>query len=96
VAKSNNAGREEKGSPKEMNIMPKPKTMAALLESMIDSCLFLFNEPRIEANESFVPVIRKDTVIVRNKILKIGSDIRKVIEAKITNTTKLIPVKYLK
>lgn len=78
-----------------MNMMPMMKTMYALLESMIENCLFFFNEQTTDANESFVPENRKENVIDRIKILKIVLEIRKDAVAKIKNTMKLIPVRYL-
>lgn len=78
-----------------MNMMPMMKTMYALLESMIENCLFFFNEQTTDANESFVPENRNENVIDRIKILKIVLEIRKDTVAKIKNTTKLIPVRYL-
>ena len=78
-----------------MNTKPRMKTMYALLELMIESCLFRFRDPTIEANESFTPENRNENAIDRVNILRMVSEIRNDAAVRTTNTIRLIPVSYL-
>ncbi len=77
-----------------MNPKPRMKTMYALLELMIESCRFRLRDPTIEANESFTPEKRNENAIDRVNILRMVSEIRNEAAVRITNTTRLIPVRY--
>jgi len=78
-----------------MKTRPRKKTIYALLEVMIESCLFRWRAPIIEDKESFAPENRNENAIVNIKKLRILSDTIKEAAVRPTNTSKLIPERYL-
>ncbi len=78
-----------------MKTKPSRKIIYALHESMIESCLFRLRAPIIEAKESFAPENRKENAIDNINTLRMVSDILKDTAVRVTNTTKLIPERYL-